>query len=44
MDLIDEMTYSAKASMNQLVFDQGARVMDALPFFFIYFILYSMKC
>lgn len=29
MDLIDEMTYSAKASMNQLVFDQGARVMDA---------------
>jgi hypothetical protein len=30
MDLIDEMTYSAKAAMNQLVFDQGARIMDAI--------------
>lgn len=30
MDLIDEMTYSAKAAMNQLVFDQGARIMDAV--------------
>jgi hypothetical protein len=30
MDIIDEMTYSAKAAMNQLVFDQGARIMDAV--------------
>lgn len=30
MDLVDEMTYSAKAAMNQLVFDQGARIMDAV--------------
>jgi hypothetical protein len=30
MDIIDEMTYSAKAAMNQLVFDQGARIMDAI--------------
>jgi hypothetical protein len=30
MDLIDEMSYSAKAAMNQLVFDQGARMMDAI--------------
>lgn len=30
MDIIDEMTYSAKSSMNQLVFDQGARMMDAI--------------
>jgi hypothetical protein len=29
MDIIDEMTYSAKAAMNQLIFDQGARIMDA---------------
>jgi hypothetical protein len=30
MDIIDEMSYSAKAAMNQLVFDQGARMMDAI--------------
>lgn len=30
MDIIDEMGYSAKAAMNQLVFDQGARIMDAI--------------
>ena len=30
MDIIDEMAYSAKAAMNQLVFDQGARIMDAV--------------
>ena len=30
MDMVDEMTYSAKSSMNQLVFDQGAKVMDAV--------------
>ena len=30
IDIIDEMTYSAKAAMNQLVFDQGARIMDAI--------------
>jgi hypothetical protein len=30
MDVINEMTYSAKAAMNQLVFDQGARIMDAV--------------
>jgi len=30
MDIVDEMTYSAKAAMNQLVFDQGAKIMDAI--------------
>jgi len=30
MDILDEMGYSAKAAMNQLVFDQGARIMDAI--------------
>lgn len=29
-DLADRMIYSTKASLNQLIFDQGARTMDAL--------------
>jgi hypothetical protein len=30
MDQIDNMTYSAKSSLNQLVFDQGSKMIDAM--------------
>ena len=30
MDLIDNMTYSAKSSLNQLIFDQGSKMIDAV--------------